>query len=154
MTGANGGSDVSQDIAKANPSDRIMDNWAVGKLIDWAAGKDGKPKTKESLKQELCEFASELAGPSPSPVERALAETAATAWFAYRLHEAQYAGAVTSEGGMSVAHSEHAQRRLDRAHPRLSCTLKAIASVRRLTLAAVQVNLARGRYTAPPRARA
>src|SRR5262249_47568559 len=97
---------------------------------------------KESLKQELCEFAAELAGPSPSPVKRALAETAATAWFAYRLHEAQYAGAVTSEGGMSLAQSEHAQRRLDRAHRRLLSTLKALAAVRRLAVPALQINVA------------
>ena len=30
-------------------------------------------------------------GRTPSPVERVLAETAATSWFAFRLHEAQYA---------------------------------------------------------------
>ena len=49
--------------------ERMMDNWAVGKLIDWAAGKDGNEKTKARLKEELCELAAELAGPSPSPVE-------------------------------------------------------------------------------------
>jgi len=62
-----------------------MDNWAVGRLIDWATGKDGKEATKASLKEELCELADELAGPSPSPVEQVLAETAATSWFALRL---------------------------------------------------------------------
>ncbi len=55
-----------------------MDNWAVERLIDWAAGKKGNEKTKESLKEELCDLAAELAGPNPSPVERVLAETAAT----------------------------------------------------------------------------
>jgi len=132
---------VSQDIVKAKPADRIMDNWAVGKLIDWAAGKEGNPKTKASLKEELCEVAAELAGPSPSPVERVLAETAATSWFAYRLHEAHYAASV--EGGMTLAQSEHAQRRIDRAHQRLLSTLKTLATVRRLALPALQINVAR-----------
>jgi hypothetical protein len=141
MTEANGGSDVSQDIVKANPTDRIMDNWAVGRLIDWAAGKDGDEKTKARLRDEVCGVAAELAGPSPSPVERALAEAAATSWFAYRMHEAHYAGS-GAQGGMTLAQSEHAQRRIDRAHRRLVSTLKTLAAVRRLAVPALQINLA------------
>ena len=121
----------------------MMDNWAVGKLIDWAAGKDGNTKTKASLKEELCDLAAELAGPSPSPAERVLAETAATCWFAFRLHEAQYAGSVKSEEGMTLAQSEHAQRRIDRAHRRFLSTVKTLAAVRRLALPALQINVAR-----------
>jgi hypothetical protein len=119
-----------------------MDNWAVGELIDWAAGKDAKPKAKESLKQELCDLATELAGPNPSPVERALAETAATAWFALRMFEARYASIATSGDGMTIAQSEHAQRKIDRAHRRYLSTLKTLATVRRLAVPALQINLA------------
>ena len=86
--------------------------------------------------------ADEFAGPTPSPVERVLAETAATCWFAFRLHEAQYAGAITSDG-MSLAQSEHAQRRIDRAHRRFLSTVKTLATLRRLALPAVQINVAR-----------
>ena len=134
---------MSQDIVKANPAERVMDNWAVGRLIDWAAGKKGNEKTKASLKEELCDVAAELAGPSPSPVERVLAETAATCWFAFRLHEAQYAASVQSEDGMTLAQSEHAQRRIDRAHRRFLSTVKTLATVRRLALPALQINVAR-----------
>ena len=133
---------MSQDIAKPKPAERLMDGWAAKQLIDWAAGKSGTEKTKASLMDELSGFADELAGPSPSPVERALAETAATAWFAFRMHEAHYAAGATAEGGMTLAQSEHAQRRIDRAHRRYLSTLKALASVRRLALPAVQINLA------------
>jgi hypothetical protein len=133
---------VPKEIAKAMPTDSIMTDWAVGKLIDWAAGKEGNKDTKASLKEELCDLAAELAGPSPSPVERVLAETAATAWFAYRLHEATYASGVRSEGGMTIAQSEHAQKRMDRAHRRLMSTLKTLAAVRRLAVPALQINLA------------
>jgi hypothetical protein len=133
---------VSQEIAKPNPTGRIMDNWAVGQLIAWAAGKSGSETMKAKLRAELCSVAAELAGPNPNPVERVLAETAATAWFAYRLHEATYAGGVAGGSGMSIAQSEHAQRRIDRAHRRLMSTLKTLASVRRLALPAVQINLA------------
>jgi hypothetical protein len=118
-----------------------MDHWAAGLLIDWAAGKDATPKTKASLKEELCHFAAELAGPTTSPTERVLAETAATSWFAFRLHEAQYASSV--KGGMTLAQSEHAQRRMDRAHRRFLSTVKTLAAVRRLALPALQINVAR-----------
>ena len=133
---------MSQGIAKANPAERLMDGWAVIQLIDWAAGKSGTEKTKASLKDELCGFAAELTGPSPSPIEKALAETAATAWFAFRLHEAHYAACVTAEGGMTLAQSEHAQRRIDRAHRRYLSTLKALAAVRRLAVPTLQINVA------------
>ncbi len=72
-----------------------------------------------------------------------LAETAATSWFAFRMHEAHYASSVTGEGGMTLAQSEHAQRRMDRAHRRFLSTLKTLATVRRLALPAVQINVAR-----------
>jgi hypothetical protein len=85
---------VSQDMVTVKPSERLMDNWAIGQLINWAAGKQGDEKTKTLLTKELYGLAAELAGPTPTPVERVLAETAATAWFAYRLHEASYAAAV------------------------------------------------------------
>jgi hypothetical protein len=142
-----GESDVTQAIAK-NPVGRIMDHWAIGKLVDWAAGKDGSETTKARLRGELFEVAAELAGPSPSPVERMLAETAASAWFAYRLHEATYAAGVTSEGVMTLAQSEHAQRRMDRAHRRFLNSLKTLDAVRRLALPAVQINLARRQHIA------
>jgi hypothetical protein len=133
---------VSQEIVKANLAEKAMDNWAVGKLIDWVAGKEGNQKTKASLKEELCDLAVELAGPSPSPIERMLSETAATSWFACRYYEATFAAAVAGDGGMSLAQSEHAQRRMDRAHRRLLSTLKALAAVRRLAVPAQQINVA------------
>ena len=127
---------------KANPTVRVMDNWAVGKLIDWAAGVSGTETTKARLKDELCDLAADLAGPSPSPVERVLAETAATSWFAHRMHEAHYAAACKSEEGITLAQSEHAQRRMDRAHRRLVNTPKTLAAVRRLAVPALQINVA------------
>jgi hypothetical protein len=133
---------VSQDIAKARNPERAMDNWAVGELIEWAAGKNGNEKTKATLKADLCELAADLAGPRPSPVEMVLAETAATSWFAYRLHEARYSSAATSGEGMSLVQSEHAQRRMDRAHRRFLSTVKTLAAVRRLALPALQINVA------------
>jgi hypothetical protein len=132
---------VSQDIVTAGLAEKAMDNWAVGRLIDCAAGKDGKEKTKATLKQDLCEVAAELAGPNPSPVERTLAEAAATSWFAFRMHESHFAGCST-EGGLSLAQSDDAQRRIDWAHRRYLSTLTTLAAVRRLAVPALQINVA------------
>jgi hypothetical protein len=133
---------VSQDVVKIKRTDRVMDHWALGKLIDWAAGKEGNETTKAALTDDVTQLAAELAGPTPSPVERVLADTAATCWFAFRMHEDQYAGNITADG-MSLAHSEHAQRRMDRAHRRFLSTVKTLATVRRLAIPALQINVAR-----------
>jgi hypothetical protein len=42
----NGENVVSGDIVRARPHDRVMDSWAVGKLVDWAAGKNGNKKVE------------------------------------------------------------------------------------------------------------
>jgi hypothetical protein len=43
---------------------------------------------------------------------------------------------------MTLAQSEHAQRRMDRAHRRFLGTVKTLAVVRRLARPAVQINVA------------
>ena len=115
-----------------------MDNWAANQLINLAAGDDAK--MKGDLWREMNAVAVELAGPSPSPAERMLAEVAAMNWFALRLHEARYAAGCNSEKGMTLVQSEHAQRHIDRTHRRLMTSLKTLATVR-LTLPADPINL-------------
>ena len=39
---------MSDDIVKWNIGERVMDNWAVDRLIDWA-GKGGNKQTKAAL---------------------------------------------------------------------------------------------------------
>jgi hypothetical protein len=43
---------------------------------------------------------------------------------------------------MRFAQSEHAQRRIDRTHRRFLTTLRTLATVRRLALPSLQINLA------------
>ena len=86
---------MSTDVGKLKPGEKMMDKWADAKLIDWAAGKRGNEKTKEAMRGELDEVAAEFAGPCPTPIETALAQTAAILWFALRLHEAQFANCAT-----------------------------------------------------------
>lgn len=143
MIGANGGSDVETDLVTQTASKRTMDSWVTGRLIDWAAGGKKSDQTKALLREELESYVSELAGPDPSPVERSLAHTAALCWFALRLHEAQYSGASTSGDNITIKQADWHQRRIDGAHRRYLATLKTLASVRKLALPAVQINLAR-----------
>jgi hypothetical protein len=118
-----------------------MDCRAARNLVNWAAGKDGNEKLKAKFDKEICDLSAELSGPNPTAVERVLAETAATCWFAFRMHEAHNAGCGAS--GMTIAQSDHNQRRLDRAHRRFISTLRTLATVRRLALPNLQINVAR-----------
>jgi hypothetical protein len=119
-----------------------MDGLVADQLIGWGVPK-GHAKSRAKLREELEGFAASLAGPNPTALELMLCETAALAWFALRLHELQLVGGATSESGLTLAQSEHHQRRLDRAHRRLMSTLKTLAAVRRLGVPSVQVNIAK-----------
>ncbi len=80
---------VQDTLKSRNARERMMDNWAVERLIDWAAGKKGNAKTKESLKEELCDVAAESGRAEPKlGRDSARRDAAATCWFAFRLHEA------------------------------------------------------------------
>ena len=134
---------MSHDIVTAMPERLMMDDWAIDKFIDWGAGRKGNEKTKQALREEVNKFASDLAGQSPSTIELVLARTAAISWLMLRLHEAQYAGCGTADAGMTIIQSEHQQRRIDRTHRRLMSTIKTLATVRRLAVPTVQINVAR-----------
>jgi hypothetical protein len=134
---------VSQEPVKKILSHRIMDLWAANQLVESAAGIKGNEETKEKLRLDLNKMLADLAGPNPSPSEHILANVAALNWFALHLYEARYASASNSEKGQSFAQSEHSQRRIERTHRRLLTALKTLATVRRLALPAIQVNVAR-----------
>jgi hypothetical protein len=119
-----------------------MDRWAKAKLIDLAAGKGATKQTKDALQRDLDEAIRDFAGPTPSPVEKALAETATLSWFALRLYEVTYVCGSQSEEGLTIKQADFHLRRIDRAHRRLLSTLRTLATIRRLALPALQINLA------------
>jgi hypothetical protein len=131
---------VSKDIVKADMSGRSMDRMTVEALIQTAAGRDATPERRQEYRQEIADYALELAGPDPAPIERVLCEVAATTWFACRIAE-MYAG--LTQDSMTGARAESFQRRLDRAHRRFISTLKTLSLVRRHVVPVVQVNVAR-----------
>ena len=81
----------------------------------------------------------EVAGPSPSPLETLLAERIVVCRMQLAHFEKSYADKLKE--GLSLAHSEHDQRRLERLERRLVSAIKALVQVRRLGLPAVQVNI-------------
>jgi hypothetical protein len=130
------------DRVPADIGERVMDQWTVGKLVALAGGENDKA-TQKVLREEISKVAADLAGPSPSPAERMLADVAALDWFALRTFEAWYAGALGSGNSMALVQSEHHQRRIGRAHRRLLTSLRTLATLRRLGVPAVQINVAR-----------
>lgn len=127
---------MATDIVRVETGERaFLDQWLKDALVKMASPKDAE--TREALMQDINDLCVSLAGPTPSPVERVLAETASLCWFDLRHAEAQCTGKA-----MTFAQSDHAQRRIDRAHRRLMSTLRTLAQVRRLAFPTVQVNLA------------
>jgi hypothetical protein len=93
----------------------------------------------EGLRQKLEVMRGELTGPNPSPLERLLAERIATCW----LHVYQLETTYASKDSMSLDLAMHFQRCIDRAHKRYLTAIKTLATVRKLALPVLQVNIAK-----------
>jgi hypothetical protein len=94
---------------------------------------------KEALMRKLNLLRGELAGPMPTPLERLLVERIALCWLS--LHDAELRFAQMPE--LNIRHAEYWQNRIDRAHRRYLSAIKTLATVRKLALPALQVNIAR-----------
>ena len=145
-------------LAKADKGDKDA-AWKVGQLMRAAAeiaertGRDiayaVEPRmirrafgekalaTAEGVRLKLRSFA-ELAGPTPSAVERLLAERVALCWL--DCHYAEYME-IAATSGRSFAQADFTAHQRNRAHRRYLSALKALAAVRKLPIVAVQVNM-------------
>jgi hypothetical protein len=79
-----------------------------------------------------------LIGENPSPLERLLAERIAMCWLDVQDHELRYAN-LNNES--TQQHSEWRSRMLDRAQKRYLSAIKDLATVRRLNLPILQLNI-------------
>jgi hypothetical protein len=111
-------------------------SWLQTKLIEDAAGTD--LAVKEASARELARLRKELAGPAPSPMERLLAERAAICWWVVNRYELTYASAE----GLNLKQAQFHQRKIDHAHGRFLSAIRTLATVRKLALPALQVNIA------------
>ena len=110
-------------------------SWLETELIAQAKGKNLAIGEASALK--LAEIRRELAGPDPSPTERLLAERAALCWWLVYRYEAIYAGSKE----LNLRQADFQQRRIDRTHARFLSALKTLATVRKLAVPALQVNI-------------
>jgi hypothetical protein len=111
---------------KSSPARHLTDNYAKS------------PVTKEAFRRKLIEVREELAGPNPSPLESLLAERAAICWLTVNYYEILFAQSTR----LASRDAEHHQRRIDAAHRRFLSAAKTLATVRKLALPAIQVNIA------------
>jgi hypothetical protein len=94
---------------------------------------------REALPRKLDAIRAELGGPNPSPLERLLADRVAACWLHLHHLEIVYA----QKDSMSLELAQHYQRCIDRAHKRYLSAIKTLATVRRLAVPVLQVNIAR-----------
>jgi hypothetical protein len=93
----------------------------------------------QGLEAKMARLRADLAGPDPTPLERLLAERIALCWLALHDAEARYAQAED----LTIKRAEFWQHRIDCAHRRYLTAIKTLATVRKLALPALQVNIAR-----------
>jgi hypothetical protein len=110
---------------------------AEGTLIRHAAGKN--LLFKEATERKMDRLRKDLAGDSPTPLERLLADRITLCWLA--LHDAEIRFAQSKD--LTIKQAEFWQKRIDYAHRRYLSAIKTLATVRKLAVPALQVNIAR-----------
>jgi hypothetical protein len=111
--------------------------WLRETVIGQAAGKS--VIIREAMYHELDAIRMELAGPDPTPLERLLADRAATCWLSVNRYEHSF----HKMKDMTLAQAAFHQRKIDRAHARFLTAVRTLAQVRKLALPALQINVAR-----------
>lgn len=106
-------------------------------LIKHAAG--DSLVIQEALRRKIDGLRDDLAGPDATALERVLAERIALCWF--DVHETDRRYSDVSNATLTVA--EYRDGRRDRAQRRFLAACKTLATIRKLGLPAIQVNVAR-----------
>jgi hypothetical protein len=94
--------------------------------------------TQEAIPRNLKAMRKEIAGDSPSALERLLAERITVCWLELQYFQALYAQNLDN---LSITQSDYHQRRIDKAHRRYLSSIKALAQIRKMG-PAVQINIA------------
>jgi len=106
-------------------------------LVESAAG--GNLAMSEAMNKKLDGMRAELSRPDPTPVERQLVERVVVCWLV--VHEAELRAALAAK--VAPEQGPYWEKRIDRAHKRHLSAIKMLATVRKLALPAVRVNVAR-----------
>ncbi len=94
---------------------------------------------RRAYTRQLEDLRWDLMGPSPSQLEELLVQRVSDCGLHLQYVEATYAQNLR---GLTLARAESQQRRIDRAHNRYLSAIRTLATVRRLQVPAVQVNIA------------
>jgi hypothetical protein len=94
---------------------------------------------KESLTRKLELMRDELAGNSPTPLDRLLVERIVTCWLHLHHLEVIYAG----KESMSLELGSYYQRSISSAQKRYLAAIKTLALVRKMAIPVLQVNIAK-----------
>jgi len=101
--------------------------------------KDKDLASREAMEFQLAAMREEIAGESPSPLERLLTERIVLIWLQIQLFEGLYASSMFKS--MTLAQASYYQKRLDHAHRRHLSAIRTLAQIRKMG-PAVQINIA------------
>jgi hypothetical protein len=111
--------------------------WLRQAVARKAAGKN--VLVSQAVHKKLGTVQAELEGPTPTAIERLLAERASLCWFVANWYEEQFVIA----DSLSVSQADYFQRRIDRAHRRFLSAVETLARVRKMALPSLMVNIAK-----------
>jgi hypothetical protein len=95
---------------------------------------------RSAIERKVAALKADLAGPTPTPLERLLIDRIGACWLAMQYFETIYAQGLAKS--TSWEGDAYRQSRLDRVQARYLAAITALARVRRLQLVTVQVNIA------------
>jgi hypothetical protein len=101
--------------------------------------KDKDLASRETMEFQLAAMREEIAGESPSPLERLLAERIVLTWLQIQLFEGLYASNMFNS--MTLAQGSYYQKRLEHTYRRHLSAIRTLAQIRKLG-PAVQINIA------------
>jgi hypothetical protein len=107
-------------------------------LLNAATGENLSYREAVLRKMEL--LRAELAGPDPAPLERLLVERIVACWLQLHYLDIRLA---QNETKLTMDQVEFLEGRRDRAHRRYLSAIKTLATVRKLALPVLQVNIAK-----------
>ena len=93
---------------------------------------------QEAIRRQVETLKADLAGPTPSPLERLLIKRVAVCWL--QMHDADARDARRASQ-LDVARGDYDQRRQDRAHKRYLSAIRTLLQIQRLPITSVQVNI-------------
>lgn len=117
-----------------------LGNIAYQSQENWIQTIDSNLLTQESMRNKLEDMSKMLLGDNPSYLERMLVSRVLVCWL--QLYHIENCFVKKHRGDMSFQLINGYQQWLDRAHNRYLSAIKMLASIRRLQLPAVQVNIA------------